>query len=89
MVSQNLEQILQAVQALSDADRMELRKRIAEGEARQEELTKQEQVRQALVAKGLLSHVPPRGKDPERFRKWQPIPIKGKPLSETIIEERR
>lgn len=46
-------------------------------------------MRQQLVAEGLLSHVPPKGKDIERFRRWQPVAIKGKPLSETIIEERR
>jgi hypothetical protein len=31
----------------------------------------------------------PRGKDPDRFNRWQPVQLEGKPLSETIIEERR
>jgi hypothetical protein len=42
-----------------------------------------------MVARGLLEEQAPRGKDIERFRRWQPVPIQGKPLSETIIEERR
>lgn len=89
MVSQNVDRILQAVQALSDDERRELRSRLNDHDAREEELRKREQVRRQLVAEGLLSHVPPRGKDPERFRDWQPVAIKGEPLSETIIEERR
>lgn len=89
MVSPNVNKILQEAQALSDAERQELRSLLEERSVRQEDLTKQQQLRQALVAEGLLSHVPPRGKDIARFRCWQPIPIKGKPLSETIIEERR
>ena len=88
MVSPNVDRILREAQALSDAEREELRSLLAERAARGE-LTKQEQVRQALVARGILEKQSPRGKDPQRYRRWQPIPIKGKPLSKTIIEERR
>ena len=50
--------------------------------------TKLDQLRRRLIAEGLLSHVPTRKKDIERYRKWEPVEIHGKPLSETIIEER-
>jgi hypothetical protein len=89
MVSPNVNNILKATQALSDAECEELRRRLDERAATQPESTKQDLLRQALVERGLLEPSPPRGKDPERFRRWQPIPIAGKPLSETIIDERR
>jgi hypothetical protein len=89
MASQNVDKILQAVQALNDAERSELINQVGTRVAQQPELTKQQRLRQQLVAESLLSHIPPKGKDIERFRRWEPIPIKGKPLSETIIERRR
>jgi hypothetical protein len=89
MVSPNVNKILQDAQALSDAERQELRSLLEERSDREEELKRREQIRQALVEKGLVEKQPPQGKDPERFRRWQPVAIKGKPLSETIIEERR
>ena len=89
MFSPKVSTILEAAQSLSDAERHELRRSLDGSAAEQSQLTNQQQFRQALVARGLLEKLPPRGKDIERFRRWQPIPIKGKPLSETIIEERR
>lgn len=89
MVSPNVSKVLEAAQALNDAERQELLGLLENGAPRQAEATKQEQVRQALIERGLLDQQPPRGKDLERFRRWQPIPIQGKPLSQTIVEERR
>jgi hypothetical protein len=42
---------------------------------------------QALVDAGLLKEIKPRCT--ERAVEYTPVPIQGKPLSETIIEERR
>jgi hypothetical protein len=42
---------------------------------------------QALVAAGLLKEIKPKRK--EQSVEFTPVPIQGKPLSETIIEERR
>lgn len=39
-----------------------------------------------LLAEGLLRRIPPRR---AAQRDFEPVPIEGKPLSETIIEERR
>ena len=47
---------------------------------------RQEQFLRHLLSKGLIRRIPPRKNLPNDF---QPIRIKGKPLSETIIEERR
>jgi hypothetical protein len=44
-----------------------------------------------LVQKGILGETlePPSGNEIESFRSYKPIEVKGKPVSETIIEERR
>jgi len=89
MVSPNVSQILQAAEELSDAERDELRELLAARVLRQTDQSLQSQYRQAMVARGLLSPQPPRGKSAERLRQWKPVKIRGKPLSETIIEERR
>ena len=42
-----------------------------------------------LMAQGLLKKIPPRlGKPPELLN-FKPLVVEGKPVSETIIEERR
>jgi hypothetical protein len=48
-----------------------------------------QRLRKELADRGLLQSQPPAGKGLEQFRQWQPIAVEGKPLSETIIEERR
>jgi hypothetical protein len=42
---------------------------------------------ESMRAKGLL--LPRRASAPDALLDFEPVPIKGKPLSETIIEERR
>ena len=41
-----------------------------------------------ILAKGIISEIPPRVPDDEE-ETFEPIEVPGKPLSETIIEERR
>jgi hypothetical protein len=54
-------------------------------------LPAQYQVDLALMKEGAMSRIPapPTEEDIRRFREWKPVPIQGKPLSETIIEDRR
>ncbi len=47
----------------------------------------EDEIERILLAKGLISEIPPRLKDKEE-ENFQPIEISGKPLSETILEER-
>lgn len=47
---------------------------------------RQAELLRRLQRKGVLRNIPPRRKVKREFR---PIQIKGKPISETIIEERR
>lgn len=42
-----------------------------------------------LLAKGVISHIPPRDETDEEFDDFEPIEFEGEPLSEMIIRERR
>ena len=47
------------------------------------------EVGQTLLAKGVISEIPPRRPDAAMRRDFKPVEVKGQPISETIIEERR
>jgi len=47
----------------------------------------EDEIERILLAKGLISEIPPRSNDKEEDS-YQPIKISGKPLSENILEER-
>ena len=47
----------------------------------------EDEIEKLLLAKGLISEIPKRSKDKEE-ESYEPIEIIGKPLSETILEER-
>ena len=47
----------------------------------------EDEIEQILLAKGLISEIPKRSKDIDE-ETFEPIEIIGKPLSETILEER-
>lgn len=47
----------------------------------------EDEIERRLLAKGLISEIPPRVQDTEEDN-YQPIKVSGKPLSESILEER-
>ena len=47
----------------------------------------EDEIEQILLAKGLISEIPKRSKDKDE-ETYEPIEVIGKPLSETILEER-
>jgi hypothetical protein len=49
----------------------------------------QDELARRLLAEGVISRIPPPITDFTPYRNRKRIEIKGKPLSETIIEERR
>jgi hypothetical protein len=51
--------------------------------------TQEEEIEHMLLADGIVSEVPPPITDPTRFQNWKPVKVEGKPVSETVIEERR
>jgi len=92
MVSQNLDQILRAAQALTPEEREELRCLLNErADLQSVVVTEEEKLAAALLKKGITLTIPPKPTDEEmaRFNAWKPVAIEGKPLSETIVEERR
>ena len=49
----------------------------------------EEEFHQRLVAEGRLSVPPPEARSRAARRSFKPVHIQGKPVSETIVEERR
>ena len=83
-----LERILEEVRTVSDEEKARLREELdvllAEGAQRR----KEDEFQQRLHEQGVIAHLPARvGVGSERIRR--PIKYQGKPVSETLIEERR
>lgn len=91
MVSQNVHQILLQAQSLSAAERRQLLSLLNELPEESTSVNKEDELEDLLLAKGVIDRKrrKPTQADIDRFNAWKPVPIKGKPLSETIIEERR
>lgn len=49
----------------------------------------EDQLERQLLADGILDQIPSPITSTTDYRQWQPIPWEGKPVSETIVEERR
>lgn len=96
----SVEEIVNAVKALKPEEQAELRRRLevltdtqdnggvhVEDESRQAAIDLDQRIQRALFEAGLVSEIKPPVKRP---RERAPlIKIKGKPLSETVIEDRR
>lgn len=87
MTNVTLDHASEKVKVLTPNEHQQLRKLLDEASVQQEETTKMDAFHQALLAAGLVKSI----KKPRTIsiidRKL--IQVKGKPLSETIVEERR
>ena len=84
------QELLTEIQKLPPAEQqrlLEALKRDVKMKSEQRPITEDE-VEQILLAKGIISEIPPRVPEDEE-ETFEPIEVPGKPLSETIIEERR
>jgi hypothetical protein len=90
MPALNFDQVWEAVRAL-DADQLQrLRSLLDVLLARGgQPFSEEDELELELLREGTLDSVPPGTTDQKSFEDWKPVEIKGKPLSETIIEERR
>lgn len=82
-------EIIQAVEKLSPTDLAKVAEAIKRSEKQNGSSLHSEreaELLRRLQAKGLLKKIPVRRQTPGDF---EPVPIEGRPLSETIIEERR
>ena len=96
----SVEEIVEAVRALPPEEQAELRRRLEALAAQPDKKERRadqnlqtnrdldQRVQRALFEAGLLSEIKPPITDPTPYRR-EPIKIVGKPLSETVIEERR
>lgn len=90
MSSATLERIIEEAQALTPDERQQLVKRLSvlvPAPPTDDDL--EDAFERELVAEGILSEVKPLATDSAEYHSYQPITVEGKPLSETIIEERR
>ena len=90
-MSQRLDQILQEVQALSVEEREQLLvvlggRQLTDGTRTPEDLAEAN-----MLAKGIISRIPPppTAADIARHRSIVPVAVEGKPVSESLIEDRR
>jgi hypothetical protein len=90
VISQNVNRVLQEAKTLSLEEQNQLRLLLDEIRKEEPQLAKGK-LDQLLLAEGVISRIPPKptAEDIARFQAWKPIKIEGKPLSETIIEDRR
>jgi hypothetical protein len=92
MSSANLEKVIEEVKALPLDDLRKVKDLIDALLQTPDEasgMSVEDQLDQLLLDAGVISEIPPRINDFSPFDNRKPIEVKGKPVSETIIEERR
>lgn len=92
-MSTDLELVLDKIKLLTPDEIAQLRQKVNElaiAQLRQIATESAERaLKQSLFEAGLLSEIKTPKRNAESFRAYQPVTVKGKPVSETIIEERR
>ena len=90
-MSANVERVLAEIRALPPEEQRQVQERLTEILTQPQPAMTEEEFEQHLVEEGVLSAVRPRltEEDIARFRSYKPIQVEGKPVSETLIEERR
>jgi hypothetical protein len=89
MTTANLDRVFEEVKRLTPDEQRSLRDLIDHLLATSTPPMTEEEFEQRLLEKGIISSIPPRIRDAEFYANRKLIEVKGKPLSETIIEERR
>lgn len=89
MTSSNLDRIRDEVKTLTPDEQRSLRDMVDELLATTAPRMTEDEFEQHLLKKGIISRIPPRIRDANFYANRKPIEVRGKPVSETIIEERR
>jgi hypothetical protein len=84
-----LEQVLEQAKMLTPDEQRQLQKALDALLELPPPKTPQERLAQKLLEVGLLSRIPPPITDFTPFENRKPVEVKGKPVSEILIEERR
>ncbi len=89
MASANLESLLEEVRALNAEERKQFQK-FLESMAESDELqSRRRETERKLMEAGLIVEVRRPMTDIESYRDYKPVEVTGRPVSETLIEERR
>jgi hypothetical protein len=88
MATATVTQIVKQIQKLSPNEQQELRTALGVLLTPTPSLT-EEELHRRLAAQGRLSIPSPDSRSRTSRRSFKPVPVRGKPVSETIIEERR
>ena len=89
-MSSTLAEILEEVRTLPPKEQRQLREQldtIVPSTPTMDEL--EDEFERELMAEGILGEVKPLSDDDPEFHAYRPVTVTGKPVSETIIEERR
>jgi hypothetical protein len=89
MTTSNLDRVIEEVKALSPDEQRRLRVLLDDLLGRPMPEPTEEEVQQQLYEKGIIGEIPPPITDLTPYRNRKLMDVKGKPLSETVIEERR
>ncbi len=93
MSSISLDKVIEEVKSLSHNEQRQVRElldSILENPIEtRAALSPEDLLEQRLLERGVISEIPKRNFDPDKYKEFEPIDVKGKPVSETIIEERR
>jgi hypothetical protein len=88
----DLERLLREIRSLPPEDQCRLREKLEEQALltiKEDESRGEGEFKRRLLRAGLLKQIKPPVTDVAPYRDRRPFEIQGKPLSETIIEERR
>jgi hypothetical protein len=89
MTTSNLDRLVEEVRALTPDEKRVLRERLDSLLGSPQPEISEADFERRLLERGVISSIPPPITDFEPYRNRKLIDVKGKPLSETIIEERR
>lgn len=87
----NFDQVWEAVKTLPPRQQHRLRKLLDALRFKRQPLRRAEKPQLLLLKDGVIDRIsrPFTEADNKAFDEYQPVPMEGKPLSETVIEERR
>jgi hypothetical protein len=91
MATLNFDQVWEAVKTLTPRQQRRLRKLLDALRFKRQPLTPEDELQLLLLKDGVIDRIPrpPTEADIKAFEEYKPVKIEGKPLSETVIEERR
>ena len=84
-----LDQVFEQVKALTPNEQRQLRDMLDELIAKAQPAMSEAEFEQWLLDRGVISHIPAPITDFSPYQNRKLMEVEGKPLSETIIEERR